>query len=136
MKRTDEDWYVIKKIREAMITRSIHLRQSLPKQTGCIIGRYMIIPDDLRSFEDIEEDKEYRRLRDDTKNIAEVFEKWLPSLDPLTRAVVELKSMPGMYWGEVAKELVRLDIVKRHYSNRCLLGIFNSGIKEIVQDFL
>lgn len=136
MKRTNEDWHVIKKIREAMITRSIHLRQSLPKQTGCSMGKNMIIPDDLRSFEDIEDDKEYRRLRDDTKNIAEVFEKWLPSLDPLTRKVVELKSVPGIYWCEVSKELVRLGIVKRHYSVRLLHSIFNAGIKEIARKFL
>lgn len=136
MKRTNDDWYVINKIRDAMITRAIHRRQSLPKQTSCAIGKHMIIPDDLRSYEDIEEDKEYRRLRDDNENIVVVFEKWLPSLDPLTRAVVELKSTPGMYWGEVSKELVRLDIVKRHYSNRCLLRIFNNGICEIVRNFM
>lgn len=136
MKRTNDDWYVINKIRDAMITRSIHHRQSLPKQTSCAIGKHMIIPDDLRSYEDIQEDKEYRRLRDDNENIAEVFEKWLPILDPLTRAVVELKSTPGMYWGEVSKELVKLKIVRRHYSVRSLHSIFNTGIKEIVQNFI
>ena len=136
MKRTNEDWYVIKKIREAMITKAIHQRQSLPKQTGCALGRHMIIPDDLRSYEDIEEDKEYRRLRDDEENISEVFEKWLPTLDPLTRKIIELKSTPGTYWGEVSQELVKLKIVRRHYSNRCLLRMFNDGIREIVKYFI
>lgn len=135
MKRTNDDWYVINKIREAMITRAIHQRQSLPRQPGCAIGKHMIIPDDLRSYEDIQEDKEYRRIRDDNENVNTVFEKWLPSLDPLTRAVVELKSVPGTYWGEVSEELVRLNIIKRHYSNRCLLRIFNNGICGIVRNF-
>lgn len=136
MKRTNDDWYVIKKIREAMITKSILLRQSLPRQARSALGKHMIIPDDLRSYEDLQDDKEYRRLRDDNENIVEVFEKWLPILDPLTRAVVELKSTPGVYWGEVSKELVRLDIVKRYYSVRSLRSIFNAGIKEIVQNFI
>lgn len=136
MKRTHADWLVIKKIREAMITKSILLRQSLPRPARSALGKHMIIPDDLRSYEDIVEDKEYRRLRDDNDNIAEVFEKWLPILDPMTRAVVQMKSVPGTYWGDVSKELVRLQIARRAYTDRYLLNIFNDGIREISKRFV
>lgn len=106
-----------------------------PKRAECLLGKYVIIPDNERSLEDIMEDVESgfgMSVRSEEIAHVEVVENWLRLIHGEQQAVVNMRCS-GMGWKRIARELV-----SRQYASRCvcrqtLRNYFERGLDEILK---
>lgn len=129
------EYYIKGTIRDAILVKRSYLRKNLPKQPQCLIGKNILITNELRSYEDIKEDEAYLSMMKSGEETVElVFNKWLPLLTPFEQVIVLLRCTPGTYWELISTRLVENNYCLRRYSSRQLRRIFNNSIKKIAEN--
>lgn len=122
---------------EALLRRAFEVDRILPpvikKSTGSLLGNMIVIPDDLRSFEDLAEDaaRDWRNLTPEDLEIWSVALEWLPKLKSPHREIVK-KRCRGESWKRISRELYREKITNRELERTTLWRTFNEGLCKIL----
>ena len=105
-----------------------------PKHPTSTLGQMVVIPDDERSVEDLQEEWEAARERVTAADMElwEAANKWLCTIRGIRWAVVK-KRCQGMGWKRIAGYLVRKEYADRHLHRATLLRYFYEGLDEIVR---
>lgn len=105
-----------------------------PKNPTSPIGQMIVIPDDERSIQDMQE--EYERARERmTQADMELWEaaiRWMRTIHGIRWAVVK-KRCQGMGWKRIAGDLVKKEFTDRMLHRNTLLKYFYEGLDEIVR---
>jgi hypothetical protein len=123
---------------EELLRRAFEIDRMLPKvglkNPTSILGQLVVIPDDERSLEDIQEDWEHARERITSADMElwEEANKWLGTIRGIKWAVVK-KRCQGMGWKRIASYLVKKEFADRHLHRATLLRYFYDGLDEIVR---
>ncbi len=135
-KRTETENQIIQIIGDAVRVRLALLRQSAPERATCINGKQIIIPNDLRSNEDILEDQAYRDLMRNGDDIVHtVYGIWFKVITPFERIILEIKCPNRKRFKIIARELTQKGYTDRDYTTRQLSTLYNSAIDKIKSRF-
>ena len=105
-----------------------------PKNPTSPLGQMVVIPDDERSIEDLQEEWDAAREHATQADIElwEAANKWMQTIRGIRWAVVK-KRCQGMGWKRIAGYLVRKEYADRHLHRATLLRYFYEGLDEIVK---
>lgn len=123
---------------EEALRRAFEIDRMLPKvglkNPTSLLGQMVVIPDDERSIEDLQEDWEHARERITSADMElwEEANKWLCTIRGIRWAVVK-KRCQGMGWKRIAGYLVKKEFADRHLHRHTLLNYFYAGLNEILQ---
>lgn len=123
---------------ETALRRAFEIDRMLPKVAlktpASPLGQLVVIPDDERSIEDLQEDWEKARERVNSADMElwEEANKWLQTIHGIKWAVVK-KRCQGMGWKRIAGYLVKKEYADRHLHRTTLLRYFYEGLDEIVR---
>lgn len=123
---------------ETMLRRAFEIDRMLPKvapkNPTSPIGQMIVIPDDERSIQDMQE--EYERARERmTQADMELWEaanEWMRTIHGIRWAVVK-KRCQGMGWKRIAGYLVKKEYADRNLHRATLFRYFCEGLDEIVR---
>lgn len=119
---------------EEIIHRAFEVDRLLPpvykKQRGCLLGTLIIIPDDLRSPEDVLADIRERVNSEELKLWEKVMIDWLPALRPMERRIV-IKRSNHMGWKRIARELYQEKLAFREFDRSTLWRIYTKAFEKI-----
>ena len=123
---------------ETMLRRAFEIDRMLPrvapKNPTSPIGQMIVIPDDERSIQDMQEEYEQARGRL-TQSDMELWEaaiRWMQTIHGIRWAVVK-KRCQGMGWKRIAGYLVKKEYADRVLHRHTLLNYFYSGLEEILR---
>jgi hypothetical protein len=125
---------------ETLLRRAFEVDRILPpvfrKTTGCTLGAMVVIPDDLRSLEDLTEDaaRDWRNLTQEDLNIWSEALEWLPKLKTPQREVVK-KRCQGKSWKRISRELYQEKATSRELERTSLWRIFHDGLDRILTNY-
>jgi hypothetical protein len=96
----------------------------------------VVIPDDLRSLEDLTEDaaRDWRNLTQEDLNIWSEALEWLPKLKTPQREVVK-KRCQGKSWKRISRELYQEKATSRELERTSLWRIFHDGLDRILTNY-
>ena len=125
---------------ETALRRAFEIDRMLPKVAPkvptSLIGQMIVIPDDERSIQDMQE--EYEKARE--RLTAEDMELWesantgLQTIRGIRWAVVK-KRCQGMGWKRIGGYLVKKEYADRVLHRHTLLNYFYDGLNEILRNF-
>lgn len=123
---------------ETALRRAFEIDRMLPrvapKNPTSPIGQMIVIPDDERSIQDMQEEYEQARGRL-TQSDMELWEaaiRWMQTIHGIRWAVVK-KRCQGMGWKRIAGYLVKKEYADRVLHRHTLLNYFYSGLEEILR---
>lgn len=123
---------------ETALRRAFEIDRMLPKVAlktpASPLGRLVVIPDDERSIEDLQEEYEQARGRL-TQSDMELWEaaiRWMQTIHGIRWAVVK-KRCQGMGWKRIAGYLVKKGFASRRFSRQVMWRYFSEGLDEIVR---
>lgn len=123
---------------EEMIRRAFEVDRILPpvvkRSGGSLLGSMVVIPDTLRSLEDLAEDaaRDWRNLSDEDLRIWwMVCADWLPKLKSPFREIVK-KRCQGKSWKRISRELYHEKTTNRELERTTLWRSYNEGLCKIL----
>lgn len=123
---------------ETALRRAFEIDRMLPrvapKNPTSPIGQMIVIPDDERSIQDMQEEYEQARGRL-TQSDMELWEaaiRWMQTIHGIRWAVVK-KRCQGMGWKRIADYLVRKGFAYKHLHRNTLHRYFFDGLDEIIR---
>ena len=123
---------------ETALRRAFEIDRMLPKvalkMPTSPLGQMVVIPNDERSIEDMQEEFERARERITSEDMElwEEANKWLCTIRGIRWAVVK-KRCQGMGWKRIAGYLVKKEYADRVLHRNTLLKYFYDGLDEIVR---
>ncbi len=122
-----------------MLRRAFEIDRMLPKvglkYPTSQLGQMIVIPDDERSNEDMQEeyDRARERLTQADMELWEAANEWMRTIHGIRWAVVK-KRCQGMGWKRIAGYLVKKEFADRNLHRHTLLNYFYDGLNEILRN--